>query len=150
MLKDALLNKGWGGRTITRQETLERLNVILRPFHEMTYTYDVAIERLSNAESRERLKSFQRTTRADGGKLAESVLSSGGVPESGVDMELRDFDPGNDDASIVAHLIDLENALLDRVAEERKVSHRMHTRAVLGAVEKNAKERLDYLKSIRK
>ena len=150
MLKDALLNKGWGGRTITRQETRERLNVILRPFHELTYTYDVAISRLSDFDSRAHLESFQRKTRADGGKMAESILSAGGVPESGVDMEPSDFDPGNDDSSIVAHLMDLEKALLDRLADERKVSHQMHTRAVLGAVQKNVNERLDYLKSIRK
>lgn len=148
-IKDLLLKKGWAGKTITRKETVDRLNPLLRRHHEINYTYDAAASRLQNREAVDRIDAFQRVARADAGKLSESVLSCGGVPETGVDMEPADFNPGDNDQSIVDHLKDLEQSFLDALSGEKKVDHQMRSRAILEVVEKNTRERLDYLKSIR-
>jgi hypothetical protein len=146
-MKDLLLKKGWAGRTMSRAESVERLNPLLRAHHELNYTYDAAIARLSGDESTE-LSRLQRTARADGGKISESILSLGGRPESGVDMDPASFDPGSDRGSILQRLLEMERSFADKVAAESKFEHQMRSRAILGNTESNARKRLDYLKSI--
>ncbi len=148
-MKSLFLKKGWAGKTIGRRETIDRFNPLLRQHHEINYTHEAAIARLKEGDVVDRLNELQRTARADAGKLSETILSCGGVPESGVDMEVGDFNPGNNQSEIVAHLIDREQAFLDDVDAEKKVEHQMRSRAILENVERNTRERLDYLKSIR-
>lgn len=148
-MKSLLLKKGWAGKTITRHETVDRVNPLLRRHHEINFTYDSAIARLKDQEVVDRLNGFQHIARADAGKMSETVLSCGGVPESGVDMEPGDFDPGDDQRSILTHLIEREQAFLDAIAAEKKIEHQMRTRAILEVVTNNTRQRLDYLNSIR-
>lgn len=148
-MKSLLLKKGWAGKTISRAETIDRLNPLLRQHNEINYTYDAALGRLNDTAVVDRLNQLQRTARNDAGKLSESILSCGGVPESGTDMGPADFDPGNTLKGIAAHLIDLEQAFLDAIDSERKIEHQMRTRAILENVKRNTTERLEYFKSIR-
>lgn len=147
-IKDLLLKKGWAGKTISRKETVDRLNPLLRRHHEINYTYDAAASRLQNREIVDRIHAFQEVARADAGKISETVLSCGGVPETGVDMEPADFNPGDSDDAIVKHLRDLEQSFLDALGPEKKADHQMRSRAILEVVEKNTRERLAFLKSI--
>jgi hypothetical protein len=146
-MKNLLLKQGWAGRTINRAESADRLNPILRKHHELNYTYDAAIARLGGDEY-DRLSAFQRTARADAGKLSESILSLGGRPENGVDMEPGSFDPGSERKTIFQRLVELEESFIDSISAESKVEHQMRTRAILGNTATNARERLDYLKSV--
>lgn len=146
-MKNLLLKQGWAGRTINRADSIQRLNPILRKHHELNYTYDSAASRFEGDELN-RLNALQRTARADAGKLSESILSFGGLPESGVDMEPGSFDAGSDRNSVLQRLIELEESFIDGISAESDVEHQMRTRAILGNTATNARERLDYLKSI--
>lgn len=147
-MKKLLLKKGWAGRTLTRAESVNRLNPVLRAHHELNYAYDAAIDRIGDPDVAARMASFQRTARADAGKLSESILSLGGVPESGVGMERSTFNPGTERRHILDRLIELESNFIDRISDENKVDHQMRSRAILGNTETNTRERLDYLKSV--
>jgi bacterioferritin (cytochrome b1) len=146
-MKNLLLKKGWAGRTMDRAESARRLNPVLRAHHELNYTYDAAIARLDNGELTDRLAAFQRTARADAGKLSESVLSLGGIPQTGVDMEPDAYDPGSDRDSILRRLIEIEERFVEQIDAENKVEHQMRSRAILGNTRQNTRERLDFLKS---
>ncbi len=148
-MKSLFLKKGWAGKTISREETIERTNPLLRHHNEINFTYDAALARITDESVIERLNEFQRIARNDAGKLSETVLSCGGVPETGVDMGPEDFDPGSNLKEITAYLIDREKAFLDALDAERKIEHQMRTRAILENVENNTSSRLEYLKSIR-
>jgi hypothetical protein len=148
-MKDLIFQKGGIGRALNRTDSISRLNPVLRTHHELNYTYDAAIARLDGGEIAGRLSALQRYARADAGKISESVLSLGGVPESGVDMEPNSFDAGSNHNEIIDRLIDLESRFIDDIDAESKVDHQMRTRAILSATRKNARERLDYLKSVK-
>jgi len=82
-IKEAILNRGWAGKTITRAETVERLNPILLQFLKLNHNYQYVIRSHSDSALTDALKRVQKTARADVGKLSETVLSCGGTPENG-------------------------------------------------------------------
>jgi hypothetical protein len=145
-MKNFLLKKGWAGRTIGRQESVDRLNAILQSHHEINAAYDTEVPGIGTEEDRNRLDALRRTSRADAGKLSETILSLGGVPASGIGLRASTTDA--DASTSVRRLIDLESKFLDRIAGESKVEHQMKSRAILGNSEANARERLEFLKSL--
>ena len=87
MLKDLLLQKGWAGKTISRAETVDRVNPVIHRLIALNQHYD-AFLRSSQGEGLDaQLASLQKTARADVGKLAETVFSCGGTPYNGTDLE---------------------------------------------------------------
>ncbi|MEX0822443.1 MAG: hypothetical protein WD021_09885 [Rhodothermales bacterium] len=145
-LKELFLNKGWAGKTLSRQETVERINPLLRTHYELNRAYEYAIRNLSDAETADRLEVLQKTARGDVGKLSETVLSAGGVAYNGTDLEPGDVDLGSNDASILGELERLESALAAALDEELEEEHQIRTRAILGVVRNNSRERLDYVR----
>jgi hypothetical protein len=146
-IKDLLLNKGWAGRTISRPETIERVNPIIRELIAQMHYYDSALDVLEG-EARAAVEISQKTLRADIGKLCETVYSAGGVAPSGADMEPEDFRIDGDRASVVDALERAERAFASRVREESTVEHEMHTRAVLQVVLKNGESRLSTIRGL--
>lgn len=143
-IKEVLLGRGWAGKTISRAETVERLNPILRQFMELNHRYQYVIRSHSDAAVSEALQRVQKTARADVGKLSETILSNGGTPENGTDLEPDDFDLGNDELEMLYQLQDLETEFAEAVAHERDdIEHQMRTRAILEAVQSNSGERLE-------
>lgn len=149
-LTDLIFNRGGFGRTITRQETAERLNPLIEQHARLNHAHGYAIRRLSDAEHAEHLKVEQKTARADAGKLRETVLSAGRVPYTGTDLEEKDFDLGRSDDEILYRLHDEEEAFGKRIAAEDDVDHQMRTRAILAVVAKNSRRRLGLLKAMTK
>lgn len=143
-IKEVLLGRGWAGKTISRAETVERLNPILRQFLELNHNYQYVIRSHSDSAVSEALQRVQKTARADVGKLSETILSSGGSPENGTDLEPDDFDLGDDELEMLYQLQDLETEFSEVVAHELDdVEHQMRTRAILEAVQSNSSERLE-------
>lgn len=145
-IKEALLQRGWAGKTISRAETAERLNPLIHQLLKLNHNYQYVIRSHSDSAVCEALKRVQKASRADVGKLSETVLSCGASPENGTDLEPQDFNLGNDEIEMLYQLEDLETEFNEAVTDERQnVEHQMRTRAILEAVKSNSTERLELL-----
>lgn len=145
-----LFNRGGIGPSMSRAETVERINPLIEQHMRLNRHYDVAIDMLQDTQIADRLRAFQKTARADVGKLGETVLSAGGVAYNGVELRDVTFDVGDDDTDALFTLRDREQALHDAVTAELDNNHQMRTRAILEVVQGNSAERLDYLKGVTK
>jgi hypothetical protein len=141
-----LLNKGGAGVSISRSETVERLNPIIRRHIELNHYYDHAIGDAAGRDVSARLEEYQKTARADVGKLAESVYSAGGVAFTGTDLDPDAYRLQGDPDEVLFGLQEQEASLLEALADELKVRHHIRTLAILGNVRTNAQARLNYLK----
>jgi hypothetical protein len=145
-IKEAILGRGWAGKTISRAETVERLNPLLLQFLKLNHYYQAAIRTHSDPAVTAALERVQKTARADVGKLSESILSAGGTPENGTDLEPEDFPLGEDDLEVLHELKDLETDFHEALVHERKeIEHQMRTRGILEALTSNSTERLELL-----
>ncbi len=149
-LKAAFLNKGWAGRTMSRKETIERFNPLIRMHYELNHAYDYAINHVPDVEVAGRLDALQRTARADLGKFSETVLSAGGVAYNGVDLDPQDFSLSDEEGPMVHQLRDLEEIFHQRIADELVENHQIRSRAVLSVVQSNSAARRDYLRGVSK
>lgn len=147
-IKELILNKGWAGKTLSREETVQRLNPLIRRHHELNRSYEYAIGHLDDRDAAQQLDQLQKTARADVGKLSETVLSAGGASYNGVDLEPEDFDLGADDKAIKRKLRRLEDDFRSALAAELDEEHQIRTRAILGAVLKNSQNRLEFVERL--
>jgi hypothetical protein len=148
-LKEILLGRGWAGKTITRAETVEHLNPLIEQQVRINHSYEYVIREHGNPSVVSVLERLQKTARGDVGKLSETVLSCGGTPYNGTDLEADDFDLGSDDREMLHRLQDLDEEFRDALAEERtEVDHQMRTRAILEVVKSNTEERLSTLREL--
>ncbi len=145
-VKKVLLKKGWAGRTISRQETIARLNPLIEQHMALNHAYNYVIAACSEQDLTAHLAGFQKIARVDVGKLMETVFSCGGVAYNGVDMEPDDFKLDEDHNEMLFQLQDQEQAFRDALAGEESLEHQMRTRALLTLLQTNSQERLDYLK----
>jgi hypothetical protein len=145
-IKEVLLGRGWAGKTVSRAETVERLNPLLLQFLKLNHNYEYVIRSHSDTAATEALKRVQKTARADVGKLNETILSCGGSPENGTNLEPEDFDLGTDELEMLYRLEDLETEFNEALVHERKeIEHQMRTRGILEALKSNSDERLTLL-----
>jgi len=143
-IKDLILQKGWAGRTISRPETVERFNPIIRIMSELMYAYTASSDRVS-ATTGPDWNAALKTLRADIGKMSEVVFSNGGVAFSGTELETRDFDFGD---AWAERLASREADLARALKEELDIEHQMRSRAILGVVSANHEERVRLLRSL--
>jgi hypothetical protein len=142
-----LLNKGGAGFSLSRQETAERLNELIRRHYALNHSYAYAIENHQDRELTSRLAESQKIARADIGKLAESVFSAGGSAYNGTDLEPGGFTLGSDPAKVLKNLLDLEQEFQKQVAAEFKLKHQIRTQAILLNVRNHSQERLKILEN---
>lgn len=145
-MANIFLNKGGAGISISRQETIARLEPISRTLNQVNLYYQAAIDRLGHEEFAEQLDRFMRKSHQDVGKLSETVLSAGGVPYSATDLEPENFVLEGSDGEMMAALSEKEDTLQAMVRDESKVRHQIRTQAILLNVQTNSQERLNYLK----
>jgi hypothetical protein len=145
MLKKLFLQKGWAGKTISRSETVDRINLIIRQHTVLNRSYDAAESALSDFTIASLIPEMQKRARMNVGKLAEVVFSNGGVAYSGTDIEPSTIRLGSSDGQILRALEDLERGLLNSIREESGVEHHMRTRAILKAAETDSAARLEAL-----
>lgn len=143
-IKDLLLNKGWAGRTIDRQETIERVNPVIMDLTGLMHFYEDAAQRLGG-DAGAQIHASLKIMRGDIGKLCETVFSAGGVAYSGTDIEPGSLKLGD---SLFEELADRERAFCAMVAEEADVEHQMRTRAVLSVAGANGETRLKMLRGL--
>lgn len=145
-IKEVLLGRGWAGQTLSRAETVERLNPVLLQFLKLNHNYESVIRTHSDDAVTEALQRVQKTARADVGKLNETILSCGGSPENGTDLEPEDFTLGLNDLAMLSQLEDLEAEFNEALVHERQEhEHQMRTRGILEALTSNSDERLTLL-----
>jgi len=130
-IKDLVLKKGWAGKTLSRQETVGRINPIIRTLVILMHRYDG-----SNLPQDPTWHHAFSILRMDIGKLSEIVNSNGGKAYIGTDIEPGYF---GDVDSIV--LREEEEAFTDLLAGEKIFDHQMRTRAILDAVSLNSDAR---------
>ena len=147
-LKDLFLNKGWAGRTLSRGETAERINPIIRKHYELNHSYEHAIRHIGSREAAKTMNTLQKTARVDIGKLSETVLSAGHASFNGTDLDPNDFNIGSDDSTILDRLKDLESEFESLLSDEMELEHQIRTKAVLSVVHRNSRARLDFLRGV--
>lgn len=148
MIKELLLQKGWAGKTISRQETVERLNPLIRQLIELNYTYDAAARATTMPELSAGIMKHQKISRADVGKLAETVFSCGGTAYNGTELEPQDYAANGEDREIIDTLIRHEQEMLGSLEAESEIEHQMRTRAILSVLKKNGEDRLEFLREM--
>ena len=147
-IKKALLNRGWTGKTLSRSETVDRLNPLLHQHIELNHHYGAAIRYCDDDRVVDVLERLQKTARADVGKLSETILSCGGSPYNGTDLEPSDFALEGSLLDLFEELHELETDFNEALGEEFDLEHQMRTRGVLEAVKSNSQDRLDALKAL--
>lgn len=150
MIKELLLKKGWAGKTISRPETVERLNPILREHILLNREYDHAIRNHPDHSTREALGESQKIARADAGKLAETIYSSGGVAYTGVELDPDDARLAIGNTDLLGALGEFESAFGKLVEGEKNIEHQMRTRAILGVVLASSDARLALLNELQR
>ncbi len=131
-IKDLVLKKGWAGKTLSRLETTDRIDPLIRILIDLMHRYDGS-KLSTNAPWQHALKML----RMDIGKLSEIVNSNGGKAYTGTDIE-----PGHYAEVEAMDLIEEEEAFADLLEAEKLIDHQMRTRAVLDAVAINSTGRL--------
>ncbi len=145
-IKELLLNKGWAGRTLSRSETVDRINPVIRSLTTLMHRYDAAQNAL-DGEAAASFEDARKLLRGDLGKLSETVLSAGGAAYTGVDLE--PMEPAEGNASpVLEALVDRENEFRIVLDVERKAEHQIRTRAVLETVSRNSSDRLKLLREL--
>lgn len=148
-IKEAILNRGWAGPTLSRSDTAEHLNALIEEHTRLNRYYTAAIETYDDDRVVDVLERLQKTARTDIAKLAETVLSCGATPYYGTELEAADFEVDENPIALLDRLTDLEtdlNQALDHEIDE--VEHQMRTRGVLEAVRSNSTDRLEALESL--
>ena len=152
-LKEAFLNKGWAGTTMSRAETTERINPLIRQHAELNHAYAFATSHVSDREAAAQLEALQKTARADVGKLRETVYSAGGVAYTGVEQEPGDYtlgSGGEDEAEMIRQLNEKEEQFQQLLTDELKENHQIRTRAILSVVQANSLARLESVRGLTK
>ena len=96
------------------------------------------------------LEQLQKTARVDVGKLSETVLSCGGTPYNGTDLDPDDFALRGGVGDLVEELHALETDFNEVLAGELDLEHQMRTRGVLEAVRSNSRDRLNALDALQR
>ncbi len=142
-IKDALLNRGWAGRTMTRQETAARLNPLIRQHAALNHAYRHALGRADDPALADPLAALLKTSRTDVGKLKETVFSAGATAYNATDLAPEDY--ALDAEAPLADLQKREQQFQDALSDEKDENHQMRTRAILAVVRTNSRARLDVL-----
>ncbi|MGI9173794.1 MAG: hypothetical protein ACR2GR_00550 [Rhodothermales bacterium] len=149
-----LLNKGGAGVSMTRQDTIDRINPIIEAYVRLNHAYEDTLRRLPNREMVGQLEAFQKIARVDVGKLNETVFSAGGVAYNGTDVEPGSvtLEETENDEDLLSALEDQEAAFQDQIGPEfdLKPGHHIRTQAVLSIIRSNSQSRLDYIRGLTK
>ncbi len=146
-MANIILNKGGAGISVSRKEAVERLEPISRELSRLNLYYLAAANRASHEEISEEINRHLRKSYIDVGKIAETVLSCGGVPYNATDLEPENFVLEGSDAEMLEALRDKEEEFQRLVKAESDVRHQIRTQAILLNVETSSQERLNYVTS---
>lgn len=144
-----LLNKGGAGRYATREESVARLNPLVRRHHELLQAYGWALANLDDAAVTAQIQGFMSRARTESGKLSETVFSMGGTPPNGTDLEPAGADSPAGDAELLHHVLNLERDYHEAVRGEiDAIHHHERTRAILNVVKQGSEARQETVRTI--
>ncbi len=147
-IKELFLQKGWAGKTISRPETIERLNPLIEQHIRLNNDYGYVIKSHPSDVVRGKLDSTQKIARANVGKLSETVYSCGGVAYTGVDLEPSAVDLGSDGQAMLQSLLRSETSFAEALEAESGIEHQMRTRAIIGAALSSSTDRKSLLEEL--
>lgn len=147
-LLSPILKQGGAGASVSREETVSRINPIIETHTRLLHYYQFAIDKATDAPVAEALRTVLRTARMDVGKLCETVFSAGGTAFSGTSIEPGSLSLEGEGADLLRQLEVKEKELLAQVEGENEVWHQIRTQAILGVVKKNSEARLNVLGKI--
>ena len=132
-----LLNRGGAGKSLTRGQTVAEMSKLMIRHIELLRTYDTLIESIGDGSTADELKTIQKENRADIAKLAEIILSSGGVPprEGGLLA-------GQEPQTLIRSVNDAERELRSDIEQQLEHKHHMRTLAVMEMLLENTERRL--------
>jgi hypothetical protein len=134
-IKEIVLKKGWAGRTISRQETAERVNPLVGELIGLMCLYGD----MSGADT-EQWKRPISVLKMDVGKLCEVVNSNGGHALTGADENFQEDGSFSTDT-----ILEREKAFGELLRAEKQFEHQMRTRAILDVVAVNSADRVKTL-----
>lgn len=140
-----IFNRGGIGRSMSREESVDVFNPLIRQHQRLLHAYDAALRTLGDRDLADRINGEMNRARTDLAKLKETVFSLGGDAPNGTDLD-PNVDLGRTDADVVHALDDRERAYRDAL-EEALARTDLHLRstAVLENVAKGSKARIDVL-----
>ena len=144
-----ILNKGGAGRYATREESVVRVNPLVRRHHELLQAYDVALANLDDFDVTAQIVALMPRARTESGKLSETVFSMGGTPPNGTDLEPANADSPATDAELLHHVLNLERDYCEAVTNEiDAIHHHERTRAILKVVKDGSEVRQETVRTI--
>ena len=144
-----ILNKGGAGRYATREESVARVNPLVRRHHQLLQAYEVALANLDDADVSAKIASLMPRARTESGKLSETVFSLGGTPPNGTDMEPANATNNATDPELLYGVLGLERAYCETVTSEvDAIHHQERTRAILNVVKEGSEARQETVRSI--
>lgn len=141
-----VLNKGGWGLSLTRADSVETLQPILRAHYQLLNAYEFARQQAGNGFP-DRVESALRTFRTDIGKISETILSFGGAPYNGTDIEPGAT--GDTEATPAQRIENLEAAerdLNDGLEASMNVPQQIRTLATLKLLRNHSNDRLAILR----
>lgn len=144
-IKSTILKKGWAGKTISREETVQKLNPLIEAHVALNHAYTSLLPLLTSEDVKQELAAILKTARLDIGKVMEVVFSCGGTAYNGTTVEPESFALSRDDA--LTELRKQEEAFRDLLLAERPVEHQIRTEAVLTRLLTNSDIRLSFIRT---
>jgi len=141
-IKEILLQKGWAGRTISRPETVIRMNPLIQVMSNLLYAYNCQAEAEPSSFGESSTGDLVRILRMDIGKMCETVASCGGISTRSPEISLVEGSTNWSDITAV------EKSLMDMITAEKEIEHHMRSRAILSKVAENTERRLQQLESL--
>ncbi len=148
---DIVFQKGGFFRTLSREETVDRLNPLAEQLTRLNNGYETVAARLiatGDADMfafADRIKADQRFARMDVGKLNETIFSSGGVAYNGTSIEPGEIPLPAQPNDFTAEMQRREQAHLEDLNDSLKLDHQIRTQAILGNLVTHSEERLKTL-----
>ena len=140
-----IFNRGGIGRSMSREESVDVFNPLIRQHHRLLHAYDAALRTLGDRTLADRVNGEMNRARTELAKLKETVFSLGGDAPNGTDLD-PDVDLGRTDADILHALDDRERAYRDALEDVlARTDLQLHSTAILKNNLKGSKARLDML-----
>jgi hypothetical protein len=153
---DIVFQKGGFFKSLSREETVARLNPLSEQLTRLTHAYETAAQRLAATgdpkltELARRIKADQRFARMDIGKVNETTFSNGGTAYNGTGIEPGQIPLPSDPGHMAEELERREGAHRDDLKESLKLDHQIRTQAILGNLLAHSEQRLTTLGELRR
>jgi hypothetical protein len=144
-----LLNKGGAGRSLSREDTIEKLNPLVDQHGRLILAYNTAIRTLGDRAIAQEVERVMNRLRTELSKLKETVLACGGIPPNGVGLRDEAEELGANDGAILHSLEQHEREYRKALREALDYPHhQIRTIAILENNVTGSDERIQALRPL--